>query len=220
MPCPSHPPWLNHSQYIWRRTQVIKLLIMQFFQPPIIPSIDYGLNYRVVILLVHKRTDFSLHHYEQTKCGFHLASYRMNTETIATRPCSWPLKYRQSFGGLLYYRLQVSSNHCVNSVATRVHTLTLKIEAPYTSETSEISSSTTGCNNPRVELKSIINYCENIKSVVDIVLTDLILRQRCTSRAHRTVCEDVCSSACTRAKWCNGTARHVRETDDCLLARA
>jgi hypothetical protein len=25
------------------------------------------------------------------------------------------------------------------------------------------------------------------------------LEQRCTSRAHRTVCEDVCSSACTRA---------------------
>jgi hypothetical protein len=25
------------------------------------------------------------------------------------------------------------------------------------------------------------------------------LAQSCTSRAHRTVCEDVCSSACTRA---------------------
>jgi hypothetical protein len=31
------------------------------------------------------------------------------------------------------------------------------------------------------------------------------LVQRCTSRAHRTVCEDVCSSACTRAK--DATAR-------------
>jgi hypothetical protein len=29
--------------------------------------------------------------------------------------------------------------------------------------------------------------------------------QSCTSRAHRTVCEDVCSSACTRA--CDATAR-------------
>jgi hypothetical protein len=31
------------------------------------------------------------------------------------------------------------------------------------------------------------------------------LRQSCTSRAHRTVCEDVCSSACTRAN--DATAR-------------
>jgi hypothetical protein len=21
MPCPSHPPWLDHSNYIWRRVQ-------------------------------------------------------------------------------------------------------------------------------------------------------------------------------------------------------
>jgi hypothetical protein len=30
MLCPSHPTWLDHSDYIWRREQVIKLLIMQF----------------------------------------------------------------------------------------------------------------------------------------------------------------------------------------------
>jgi hypothetical protein len=29
MSCPSHPHWLDHSNYIWRRVQVIKLLIMQ-----------------------------------------------------------------------------------------------------------------------------------------------------------------------------------------------
>jgi hypothetical protein len=28
MPCPSHHPWLDHS--VWRRVQVMKLLIMQF----------------------------------------------------------------------------------------------------------------------------------------------------------------------------------------------
>jgi hypothetical protein len=28
--CPSHPPWLYHSNYTWRRVQVMKLLIMQF----------------------------------------------------------------------------------------------------------------------------------------------------------------------------------------------
>jgi hypothetical protein len=27
--CPSHPPWLDHSNYTWRRVQVMKLLIMQ-----------------------------------------------------------------------------------------------------------------------------------------------------------------------------------------------
>jgi hypothetical protein len=25
MPCPSHPPWLDHSNYAWRRVQVTKL---------------------------------------------------------------------------------------------------------------------------------------------------------------------------------------------------
>jgi hypothetical protein len=27
MPCPSHPPWLVHSNYTWRRVQVMNLLI-------------------------------------------------------------------------------------------------------------------------------------------------------------------------------------------------
>jgi hypothetical protein len=30
MPCPLHPPWLDDSNYTWRRVQVMKLLIMQF----------------------------------------------------------------------------------------------------------------------------------------------------------------------------------------------
>jgi hypothetical protein len=30
IPCLSHPPWLAHSNHIWRRVQVMKLLIMQF----------------------------------------------------------------------------------------------------------------------------------------------------------------------------------------------
>jgi hypothetical protein len=29
MPCPSHPPWLYLSNYIWQRVQVMKFLIMQ-----------------------------------------------------------------------------------------------------------------------------------------------------------------------------------------------
>jgi hypothetical protein len=32
MPCSSHPPWLDHSNYIWRRVQLMKLLIMQFIR--------------------------------------------------------------------------------------------------------------------------------------------------------------------------------------------
>jgi hypothetical protein len=30
VPCQSHPPWLGHSNYIGRRVQVMKLLIIQF----------------------------------------------------------------------------------------------------------------------------------------------------------------------------------------------
>jgi hypothetical protein len=30
MPCPSHPPSLDHSNYVWRGVQVMKFLIMQF----------------------------------------------------------------------------------------------------------------------------------------------------------------------------------------------
>jgi hypothetical protein len=30
LPYPSHPPWLDHSNYTWRRVQVMNLLIMQF----------------------------------------------------------------------------------------------------------------------------------------------------------------------------------------------
>jgi hypothetical protein len=35
MPCPSHPTWLDHSNYTWRSVQVMKLLNMQF--PPTSP---------------------------------------------------------------------------------------------------------------------------------------------------------------------------------------
>jgi hypothetical protein len=30
MPYPSHPPWLENSNYTWQRVQAMKLLIMQF----------------------------------------------------------------------------------------------------------------------------------------------------------------------------------------------
>jgi hypothetical protein len=28
MTCPFHPPWLDHSNYTWRREQVMRLLVM------------------------------------------------------------------------------------------------------------------------------------------------------------------------------------------------
>jgi hypothetical protein len=31
IPCPSHPSWLDHSNFIWRRVRVMKLLTMQFY---------------------------------------------------------------------------------------------------------------------------------------------------------------------------------------------
>jgi hypothetical protein len=42
-PCPPHPPWLDHSNYIWRRVQVMKLLIVQFIVIIII----------IIIMLMH-----------------------------------------------------------------------------------------------------------------------------------------------------------------------
>jgi hypothetical protein len=30
MPCQSHPFWLDHTNYVWRGVQVMKLLVMQF----------------------------------------------------------------------------------------------------------------------------------------------------------------------------------------------
>jgi hypothetical protein len=30
---PIHSPWLNHSNFTWRRVQVMKLLIVYFLQP-------------------------------------------------------------------------------------------------------------------------------------------------------------------------------------------
>jgi hypothetical protein len=30
MPCPSHHPWLDHSNYTWRRVQVMKYIIIKY----------------------------------------------------------------------------------------------------------------------------------------------------------------------------------------------
>jgi hypothetical protein len=51
MPCPSHPRWLDHSHYTWRRVQVMKLLILKFFQPPVTSSL-FGSN--ILLYIVEK----------------------------------------------------------------------------------------------------------------------------------------------------------------------
>jgi hypothetical protein len=38
MSFPSQPPWFHHSNYTWRRVQVMKLLIMQLLHPPVTSS--------------------------------------------------------------------------------------------------------------------------------------------------------------------------------------
>jgi hypothetical protein len=43
MPHLSNPSWFNHSNYIWRRVQVTKLLIMQFSPTPVTSSL-FGPN--------------------------------------------------------------------------------------------------------------------------------------------------------------------------------
>jgi hypothetical protein len=39
MPWPSHPSWVQHSNYTWRRVKVMKLLVMQFLRPPVTSSL-------------------------------------------------------------------------------------------------------------------------------------------------------------------------------------
>jgi hypothetical protein len=34
MPCPSHPPWLDHSNYTWWRVQVMKFFITEIRMCP------------------------------------------------------------------------------------------------------------------------------------------------------------------------------------------
>jgi hypothetical protein len=48
MPCPSHPPRLDHSNYTWRIVEIMKLLIMYF-----------SLIFRHFI---HLRSKYSLQH--------------------------------------------------------------------------------------------------------------------------------------------------------------
>jgi hypothetical protein len=39
MSCPSHPSWLHHSHYTWRRVRVTRRLIMQSLYPPVAQSL-------------------------------------------------------------------------------------------------------------------------------------------------------------------------------------
>jgi hypothetical protein len=49
MPCPSHPPWLDHSNYTWRSVQVMNIhrFIIRLFNEAAstaeLPSIEWWL---------------------------------------------------------------------------------------------------------------------------------------------------------------------------------
>jgi hypothetical protein len=62
MPCLSHPPWLHHSNYIWRKVQVMKLLIMQFSPTSchFCPRGKYSPQQRVLKHLSHTWTYYSI----------------------------------------------------------------------------------------------------------------------------------------------------------------
>jgi hypothetical protein len=63
MPCPSHPPWLGHSNYIWWRECVTKLLIMQFH-----PT--------VIVLIYHRHELFDLSYFESSAFSSYFRSFR------------------------------------------------------------------------------------------------------------------------------------------------
>jgi hypothetical protein len=52
MPFPSHPPWLDHSNYTWRRVQVLKLLYNKIFIYGLILQCRYGNPWEVIIHLI------------------------------------------------------------------------------------------------------------------------------------------------------------------------
>jgi hypothetical protein len=76
MPCPSHPPWLDHTNYAWRRVKVMKLLIMKFSPSschyislwpkysPLHPVLKHPHQMNPILLKVHK-TSFT----NETKCS-------------------------------------------------------------------------------------------------------------------------------------------------------
>jgi hypothetical protein len=43
MPCPSHPPWLDHSNYTWGRVKLWSSSLCSFLQPPVTSSL-FGPN--------------------------------------------------------------------------------------------------------------------------------------------------------------------------------
>jgi hypothetical protein len=74
MPCPSHSPWLDRSNYVWRGVQVMKLLLMPFspifchlslFGPNILPttlfsntlSLCFSLNIRNQVSHLYRTTE-------------------------------------------------------------------------------------------------------------------------------------------------------------------
>jgi hypothetical protein len=64
MPCPSHPPWLDHSNYIWRRIQVMKRVIITSVRLKflIFVNINYLLKFWFFFSKIRKEREFGLPH--------------------------------------------------------------------------------------------------------------------------------------------------------------
>jgi hypothetical protein len=62
MPCPSHPSWFDNSDYTWRKLQVMKILVTQFYhcKPWFLNPRDAEL--RMVKYNVYRRTSLVCWH--------------------------------------------------------------------------------------------------------------------------------------------------------------
>jgi hypothetical protein len=92
IPCPPHPPLLDHSDYIWRRVQIMKPLIMQFsatsydfislrskypqtpsvYVPPLISETKFPTHTQIQGLFLHDTGKRGLQIYESYSllCGY------------------------------------------------------------------------------------------------------------------------------------------------------
>jgi hypothetical protein len=95
MPYPSHPPRLDHSNYIWQRVQVMKFLIMQFSPTAyyFIPRVQ--MFFRDQVSHAYKTTDLTL---------FNAYNYK-STTTLRWEPgylsqysnCQWTEQLKVSY---------------------------------------------------------------------------------------------------------------------------